>query len=141
MSPMASSAQVAATKPEIPAQQRVTVDIALGQDSPSDVLALLQKLEAQNVKQVKQRTLNGIETIVAGVLLLKRLATLIVRVLPLWNCGVVVDARGSRILTEKNCDLPRGTVLVIHPDGRQSKADKPTEAEMESLVSDFAPKK
>jgi hypothetical protein len=49
------------------------------------------------------------------------LANLIIRLSPLWKCGVIVDARGARVLTKKDCDLPKGTVLVIAPDGTESK--------------------
>jgi hypothetical protein len=116
----------------------VTVDIALGNDQPDSVLAILREVDAKNIQQVKQSGLGGIETVVAGILLAKGLANLIVRLLPIWQCGIVVDARAARILTEKNCDLPRGTVLVINPDGTRSRIPQPSAPQIQSLVENFA---
>src|SRR4051812_36588568 len=91
----------------------LTVDVALGDEAPDRVLAILRDLEAKNVHQIEQRGLGGVETVVAALILAKGLGNLVVRLLPVWNCGVVVDARAERILTEKNCNLPKSTVLVI----------------------------
>ena len=46
----------------------------------------------------------------------------------------VRDARKSKVVTEKNCDLPRGTVLFIGPEGVQSKLHEPSELEVKSLL-------
>jgi hypothetical protein len=123
-----------------PAPSDLKVDIALGEDASTDVLAVLRQLDARDVKEVKQRGLSGIETIVVGLMSVKALAGLIVRLLPMWKCGVLVDARGARVVTEKNCDLPGGTVLVINQNGAQTKLAGPTDAQVQLLVKDFVPR-
>jgi hypothetical protein len=116
----------------------LTVDINLGNDQPDSVLAILRDVDAKNVQRVRENGLGGIETVVACVLLAKGLANLVLRLLPMWQCGVVVDARSARIFTEKNCDLPRGTVLVINPDGTRARMPRPSAQQIEALAGKFA---
>jgi hypothetical protein len=116
----------------------LAVDINIGSDRPDSVLAILREVDAKNVRQVKERGLGGVETIVVGILVAKGLANLIIRLLPMWQCGVVVDARAARVLTEKNCDLPRGTVLVINPDGTRAKMPQPSAQQLQARVESFS---
>ena len=62
------------------------------------------------------------------------LVGLVARILRLWNSGIVVDARSPKILIEKNCELPRGTVLVISKDGTQSKLHEPSDQQRNELI-------
>ena len=116
----------------------LTVDINLGTDQPDSVLAILRAVDAKNIQQVKERGLGGVETIVAGILLAKGLANLIFRLLPMWQCGIVVDARAARIRTEKKCDLPRDTVPVISPDGARSTMPQSSAPEIQARVENLA---
>jgi hypothetical protein len=116
----------------------LAVDVALGNEAPDQVLAILRDVGARNVQQIEQRGLGGVETVVAAIILAKGLGNLVVRLLPVWNCGLVLDARAERILTEKNCDLPKGTVLVISADGKRAAMQQPSAAQVESLVGSVA---
>ena len=118
-----------------------TVDINLGTDRPDSVLAILREVQAKNIQQVKENGLGGVETVVAGILLAKGLADLIVRLLPMWQCGVRVDARAERVLTERDCDFPRGTVLVINPDGTRKTLRQPSAPQIQSLAESFPRRK
>ena len=86
----------------------------------------------------RRRGLGGVETVVAAIILAKGVGNLVVRLLPVWNCGVVVDAKQERLLTEKNCDLPKGTVLVINADGKRATLQQPSPGQIESLVGNVA---
>lgn len=121
--------------------QLLNVDVLAMDGPPEDILQALNEVGAQNVKEVKQRGLSGIEIVVVATLVANALANLVIRLSPLWKCGVIVDARGSRILTKKDCDLPPGTVLVISPDGTQSNFHQPSEADSSSLIKAFASSK
>jgi len=114
-----------------------SVEIALGNDNPDAVLAILRDSDATSVHQSSDRGLGGVDTVVAGVLVAKGLANLIMRLLPIWQCGVQVDARVNLITTEKNCDLPRGTVLIINRDRSRSTMAKPTAAQIQALAEKF----
>lgn len=118
-----------------------TVEVALGTDNPDAVLAMLREAEAKNVRQLNDRGLGGVDTVVAGVLVAKGLANLVVRLLSIWQCGVQVDARVNLITTEKNCELPRGTMLVLNRDGSRSRMEQPSAAQIQSLVEKFPPPK
>jgi hypothetical protein len=117
--------------------QLLNVDVSATDEPPEDILRALREAGAQNVKEVKQRGLTGIEIVVVGTLLANALANLVIRLSPLWKCGIIVDARGSRVLTKKDCDLARGTVLIISPNGTQSKFHEPSEVDSGSLIKAF----
>jgi hypothetical protein len=121
-----------------PGPQRLVVDIALGNEPLDPVLTILREVDAHDVKQIKQRGLGGMETIVAGIVLARGFAILVVRLLRSWKCGIVIDGRGSRVLTEKNCDLPHGTLLIINSNGTRSKLVQPTESEIDSQIEGLA---
>ena len=55
----------------------------------------------------------------------------------MWQSGVVVDARTSRISTERNCHLPKGTALMIDPAGVRSTMAQPSAAQLQSIVEKF----
>lgn len=112
----------------------ISIRIAFTDEDPDEVLSALKEAGAEDVEQVQQRGLTGIEFVVIGVLVAKALTALVIRLAPLWKCGVLVDARGSRVRTEKNCDLPRGSVLFIGKDGAESTLHEPSEPELKSLI-------
>src|SRR5690242_7782432 len=90
----ASAALVGAqsnTHPEL------TVEIVLADDKPDAVMAIMREVDARNVHQPSQRGLGGLDTVVAGVLVAKGLGNLIMRLLPMWQCGVQVDARANLV--------------------------------------------
>jgi len=114
------------------------VDITFADEVSNDVVSAFKDVGAQNVKQVSQRGLAGIEIVIVGTIVASGLANLVIRLAPKWKCGVVVDARGARVLTKKDCELRQGTVLVISPKGIESKLEKPSELQIKSLIEDFA---
>ena len=118
-------------------QSELTVEIALGTDKPDAVLAILREVEARNVYPRSDRGLGGVDVVVAGVLVAKGLANLVMRLLPIWECGVQIDGRANLITTEKNCDLPRGTVLIINRDGSRSRMAQPSAPQIQSLAEKF----
>jgi hypothetical protein len=113
------------------------VDINVGSDRPDSVLAILQEVHARNIEPIKQSGLSGTETVVAAVVLAKAFAKLIVRLLSTWTCGVIVDARAPRILTQRNCDVPSGTVIVINADGTKRNLTQPSAEKIQSLAEKF----
>jgi phosphoribosyl-dephospho-CoA transferase len=115
-------------------EERLNVDIALLGESPQAVLAILEEMDAENVEQINERGMTGIETVIVCSIIASVLANLIMRLVPLWKCGVIVDARGARVLTKKEPDLPPGTVLVIARNGVRSTLHKPSQVEIDSLL-------
>lgn len=117
------------------------IEVSFKDENPLDVMTILEKVSAQNVENVSQRGLTGIEFVIVGTLAVSALSNLILKLLPLWKCGVIVDARGKKIVTKKNCDLPQGTVLVIHPDGTEAQLNQPADIDMKSLIAELLPGK
>lgn len=114
-----------------------SVDINVGSDQPDSVKAILQEVHARNIEPIKQSGLAGTETVVAAVVLAKAFAKVIVRLLSTWTCGVIVDARAIRVLTERNCDLPSGTVIVINADGTKRTLIQPSAQQIQALAEKF----
>jgi hypothetical protein len=114
------------------------VEVSFQDELPKQVGSILKDVGATNVKELRQHGLTGIETVLVGILVTSSLANLVIKLQRLWKCGVVVDARGSTVLTKKDCDLPRGTVLVISPNGVESKLHEPSELQIKSLIAEVA---
>jgi hypothetical protein len=119
----------------------VDIDLSFADEDPQEVLALLEELGGTDVKNVAQRGLTGVEIIVVGTLAASALINLIMRLLRLWQCGVILDARESPVTTQKNCDLPRGSVTIISGNGTQVTLDKPSETEIADLIKAAVPMK
>jgi hypothetical protein len=110
------------------------VDISFSDEDPKQVLSILKGAGARDLKQSSERGLTGIEDVIVGVLVISALANVVIRLAPLWKCGIVVDARGTRILTTKECNLPNGTVLVISEDGIETRLNEPSEVQLKELL-------
>jgi hypothetical protein len=110
------------------------VDVSFLDENPEEVIAILKEVGAQNVKRVEGRGFIGIEILIAGILVVDALANLVIRLLPLWKGGVIIDARGPRVLTKKDSNLARGDVVIISADGEESKLYAPSEIEIKSLI-------
>lgn len=113
---------------------QLSIDVTFRDEDADEVVSLLDELGGQDVERVKQRGMTGIEILVVVVLASQALANLIIKLIRLWKCGLVVDVRGPRVSTEKNCDLPRGSVLVISPDGTETKLHEPSQLELDSVI-------
>jgi hypothetical protein len=116
------------------------VEVSFTDEASNEVISLLKEVGATKVQQVKQYGFTGIEEIVlVSVLVVSALANLVIKLVPLWKCGVEVDARGSTILTRKNCDLPRGTVLIIRSDDTKVELHAPSEIDIQSIIKAAIP--
>ena len=121
--------------------QDIDLELTFTDESPEQVQALLEQLGASEVVQQKQRGAAGIEIAFVAMIAVQVLANLVIRLLPLWKAGVVVDARGSRVFTYKDRDLPRGSVLVLSKDGTQSKLHQPSELDVNGVLESLLKKK
>jgi hypothetical protein len=110
------------------------VQVSFTDETPDEVLSLLEEVGATKVKQVEEHGFVEIAVVFVGILIADTLANLVIKLTPLWKCGVVVDARGSTVLTQKDCNLPRGTVLVFSPDGTKSELHQPSEIDIQSVI-------
>jgi len=109
------------------------LDVSFEDEPKEDVLAALAGAGAK-VKELNQKGMTGVEIVVAAVLAANALANLLLKFLPLWKCGIVVDTRGARVLTRKDCKLPRGSVLIVGKKGTEVKLQQPSEIELNSTI-------
>ena len=84
-----------------------------------DVLSSARDVGAVDVRQENRRGFTGVELAVIGAVAIPLLANLIIKFAERWSCGIRVDARTGQFVTERDCDLPRGSVLVVTADGSQ----------------------
>ena len=80
----------------------------------------LKEVGATDVEELKQRGITGVDFVILGVLVVSTVSRLAIKFIRMWKCGVIVDTRGSKVVVEKNCDLPRGSVLLIKADGTEA---------------------
>ena len=97
--------------------QSLIVDISFEDEASEDIIVALKDIGGENVQQVRQRGFTGIETVIAAVLVVTALTDLVIRLSRLWKCGIIVDARGSRILTKKRL-RPSARFSAHHCSGR-----------------------
>jgi hypothetical protein len=118
-------------------QQQLEIEVQFGDETPQDVFSALKEANARDVKELKQKGMIGVDMVILGVILANALTGLVAKLLRLWKCGVVVDARGSKVVVEKNCDLPRGGVVVVKPDGTEVTLNEVTETQLQDLIGKF----
>ncbi len=119
-------------------EDRIVFELTFKGESEAEAQAVLNEAGAENVETRKTRGFTGIEIVMLGLLLADGISKLIERLARTWRCGVVVtvDAGGKKVSTEKNCDLPHGSVLLVHPDGTQVTLQEPATAEISSWFKD-----
>jgi hypothetical protein len=112
------------------------VEFAFSDEETKALTAILEQEGASNVEEVaEQDFLPVIGVIVAAVIALDALVNVVIKLMRVWKCGLIVDARGSIVRTEKNCDLPRGSVLVFTSDGTEHSLHEPKEEDIAALIN------
>jgi len=120
-------------------ETNLKIEVAFQDEEPDEARAALEVAGVENIQEIKQSGLTGIEIVIVGILVTNALANLVAHLWRLWKCGIIVDTRGSTVLTQKNCDLPQGTVLMISPDGVETTLDEPTDIELKTLIDALIP--
>lgn len=113
---------------------QVEMELSFQGESAEEMKAILNDAGANDIETREDRGLLAIGTVMVGFLVIEEVAKLVSKLVRAWKCGVVVvvNADGGKVSTEKNCDLPRGTVLLVHPDGTQMTLQEPTEPQVGS---------
>jgi len=116
------------------AKHVLQVDVTVDRDEAARVMEMLKLAGAEKPDTLESHGLAGIETVVIGGLIASALSTVVIKLAAFWKCGIVVDARRSRVQTEKSCDLSRGTVLIKQPGGTETKLSDPSEKQVEAIL-------
>lgn len=112
----------------------LNLELTFADEDTPEVLSILKEAEAQDVHPVRQSGALGIETLVVAVIALYAITNVLIKILRVWKCGIVVDARGPRVLTRKNCDLPRGSILILTKKGEQLRFDQPSDFDLKGVI-------
>ncbi|NEU77626.1 hypothetical protein [Nostoc sp. UIC 10630] len=112
-------------------QDQLKVKVSFDDEPTQDVLAALQEVGAADVEELEQHGVLGIGTVILAILVGNAFYRLVASLLRLWKCGVIVDARGSRVVVKKDCDLPPGSVLIIKLDGTKVTLNEPSAPQIE----------
>jgi hypothetical protein len=120
--------------------QKLEVEVKFADEDAAQVTTVLKEVGANDVKTRSRLAFADPATIVVCIMVAEALVNLVIKLLPLWKCGVVVDARGPKVTTEKDCALPAGSVLVISQDGTKTELQKPTEFDIKSLIDKVLPR-
>ncbi len=106
------------------------IEVIFQHEATEAVLSTLKEADARNVVRGDEHGFLGIGEAILGTVLAHSLIKLISRLIQLWKCGVIVDARKPKLVVEKNCELPRGSVLILNADGTQATLHKVTEEQL-----------
>ena len=112
----------------------VSIDLFLEGEDTAAMRKMLEDSGARQISRVSQRGLTGIEELLLAIIAAQALANLIIRLLPLMNTGVMVDARGSKVSIRKDRSLPNGSVIVITKSGEKSTFHEPSEVTISNLL-------
>lgn len=106
------------------------------QDEDLDaVLAAVKEAGATDAEAQSTRGMSGIELAVIGAIAVPTIVNLIIAIADRWSCGVRVDTRTGSLIGEKDCTIPRGSVLVItENDSQLHRADKMSMPGFEGLL-------
>lgn len=72
--------------------------------------------------------------VILGAMALVALAHVIKNLVDDLQVGVVIDARGERVVTRKDKNLPRGTVMVVSKDGESAALEQPDKETLAEAV-------
>ena len=111
------------------------VEFRFADEDQAELTAVLQSARATDIEEVtEQGILPIIGVVVAAVIALNALSNVIIKLVRVWSCGIIVNARTVTIQTKKDCDLPKGTVLVFTADGTRHQLHEPTETDLSKLI-------
>lgn len=113
----------------------IEVEFEFADEDPEALKSLLLDVKVDDIDEVAEGDLLPVlAVVIAAAMAISALSNVVIRLTRLWSCGIIVDARTSTILTKKDCDLPRGSVLVFTADGTKHKLHEPSEADLARLI-------
>jgi len=116
----------------------VKIDLTFSDEDPAEVAALLGEAGATSVRRVEQSGLGIVEEVVIAIMLINAVAGLISKLARLWKGGVIISRSGSTIVTQKDSNLPRGTIVIAKADGEIT-LNMPSENDLASQLQGLLP--
>src|SRR5947209_17114922 len=117
--------------------ERIPLELTFEGESPDAVKAMLSEAGASGIESRSGAGFIGIETTLVCFLLAGEIAKLIRSVVRSWKSGVIVVAHADgKVTTEKNRDIPAGSVLLVRPDGTQMTLQEPSDAQIGGWFKD-----
>ena len=90
------------------------------------------------IRRVEERGLTGVEIALIALVSVEAFAAVIALLYRQWHAGVVVDARGSKVRTTRDPNVPRGVVIVIQKDGVRTEMHEPQDEQLLSIITQLA---
>lgn len=98
-------------------EPKVEFEITFQDEDIDEVVAAAEEVGAEDVEPTTKRGAAGVVLLVTGLIAIPVFANLLFRIADRWRCGVRIDGRSGALISEKDCSLPAGSVLVIGPEG------------------------
>ena len=111
------------------------VDIIFTNEDVEETMTLITDAAGSSVTKVRQAGFTGIEDVVLVMLGVSALSDLVQKLARRWRSGVVVDLRGSRVVTERSSDIPRGDVLIIRSGDDRVTLHEPAAPQIGAILS------
>lgn len=108
------------------------------EDDEKETLATVESGATGRVRRLQERGLTGVEIALIAIVSVQALTSIIARLSRQWHAGVIVDARGSKVRTIRDPNVPRGTVIVILMDGTKHEIHEPKEEQLTSILAQLA---
>lgn len=111
-------------------EQSFEIEVIFQDEATGSVLSTLKEVDVRDIEERDDHGFVEVGVVIIGTVLAHSLIKLISRLIQLWKCGVIVDARKPKLMVEKNCELPRGSVLILNADGTQATLHQVTEEQL-----------
>jgi hypothetical protein len=115
-------------------QTYLATRISFKNEDANEVERLIAELQGVDKETIPGKGLVDPATLILVLFTATALVNLVITISRMWKCGIIVDCRDKEITTQKNCDLPRGQVLVITKEGEKVTLDNPSEADLKPFV-------
>ena len=117
-------------------EDRLTIEVLFQEEDLDQSKRIMEEAGVEGVHEVRQKGMIGVETLIFGAITVQLLAGLTIKLVNSWKCGVIIDTRGDTVQEKRNCDLPRGSVIVLTESGDEAKLERPSEASLAKLFAE-----
>jgi len=119
----------------------IEIDVTFTRQDENDekeTFAVVESGASNQVRRIEQRGLTGVEIALIALVTVQAFTTIITRLSRLWHSGVIVDARGSKVRTTKDPNLPPGIVVMIQTDGVRTELHEPKDEQLLPIIARLA---
>lgn len=113
----------------------IEIDVSLAsEDERTTIRRDLEEQGAEDIQQPREGGMTGIEFAILALVSVQALVFIVTKLSRLWSCGVTIDARGRKVKTVKDPNLPEGHFVTIAHEGTKVEIHEPSPANLTGAI-------